>query len=146
MGAAMREMLDALREALQSGLLEDLRHAIELNEIKPDVGAGPGIDVIAHLKARSADGFGYDVLAQLGLLLDTRPALLPLGRDLENNRIWIWPGFAETPLAKLQPAEEVELRKIVRPPALEAMQKSGKYAGPRLVIGQDGVWHAFVVP
>jgi hypothetical protein len=144
-GLAVREMLEALRQAIVTGRIDELRHAVELNEVKPDVGAVAGKDVVAHLKAKSTDGEGYDVLATLALLLETKPQLLPLGRDLENNRVWLWPGFAETPLGKLTPAEEVELRKLVRGPALEAMRKDGKYKGPRLVIGQDGVWHTLLI-
>lgn len=145
-GPQVREMLDAIREAITSGQIEDLRIAVELNELKPAVGAGPGIDVITHLKSRSTDGQGYAALAVLSSLLDGPPVRLPLGRDLENNRVWIWPAFAETPLAKLTSAEHVALRKLVPEPALSAMLASGKYIGPRLVIGHDGVWHIFHMP
>jgi len=68
---------------------------------------------------------------------------LPLGRDLENNRIYIWPYFAEVPLAKLTPAQEVELLRLVPPAAVKAMRAAGRYTHWRLAIGADGTWHSF---
>jgi hypothetical protein len=69
--------------------------------------------------------------------------VLPLGRDLENNRLYVWPYFAEVPLDKLSPAQEVELLRLVSPAALKDMRSSGKYTHWRIVIGADGTWHSF---
>lgn len=143
MSFAVEELVTLLRQAVASGQIDGLKAALELNGVKPDVGANQDADVIGHLKASSADPEGYAVLAILSLLLDGPPILLPLGRDLENNRVWVWPAFAETPLARLTPTEQVQLRKLVREPELAKMRVKGKYSGPRLIIGQDGLWQAF---
>ena len=83
------------------------------------------------------------VLALACLLLDTGYATVPLGRDLENNRIYIWPYFAEVPLGKLSPAQQVELLRLVPPATAKEMMGTGKYTYWRLAIGADGTWHSF---
>jgi hypothetical protein len=139
----VRELREALVEAVRSGRIEDLRFAYDLGDIKPDLGSpGPG-DPIAHLKKVSGDGEGREVLAALSLLLETGYVVLPLGADLENNRLYIWPYFAEVPLDKLTPAQEVELLRLVPPAAAKAMKSAGKYSHWRLAIGADGAWHSF---
>ena len=87
----------------QSGRIEELRHAYELNELKPDLGAAAGGDPVAHWKKISGDGEGREILAALAQILDAGYVVLPLGRDLENNRVYVWPYFAEVPLASSRP-------------------------------------------
>ncbi len=48
-------------------------------------------------------------------MLEMPPAELPLGKDLENNIIYVWPYLAEAKLDKLTPAEEVDLLRLVSP-------------------------------
>ena len=79
----------------------------------------------------------------LAEILDAGYVVLPLGRDLENNRLYVWPYFAEVPLDKLSPAQEVELLRLVPPTALKEMRSAGKYTHWRIVIGADGTWHSF---
>ncbi len=124
--------------------MEDLRTAIELNEIKPAFSDGPVPDPIALLKQLSTDGHGFEILAAMANILDAGYATVPLGRDLENNRVYVWPHFAETGVSNLSPTAEVELHRLV--PAAEArrMQEAGKYTFWKLGIGADGVWHFFV--
>ena len=100
-------------------------------------------DPVAHWKKISGDGEGREVLAALAEILDAGYVVLPLGRDLENNRIYIWPYFAEVPLDKLTPAQEVELLRLVPPAAAKEMMATGKYTHWRLAIGADGTWHSF---
>jgi hypothetical protein len=69
--------------------------------------------------------------------------VLPLGRDIENNRLYIWPYFSEIPLAGLTPAQEVELLRLVPVAAAKAMRDKGRYTHWRLAIGADGAWHTF---
>ena len=137
------DMREAILAAVRSGRIEDLQHAWELNELKPDVGEPLTGDPVAHWKRISGDGNGREILAALGEILDAGYAVLPLGRDLENNRLYVWPYFAEVPLAKLTPPQEVELLRLVTPVMLEAMRKVGKYTHWRVVIGADGTWHSF---
>jgi hypothetical protein len=138
------DMREAILGAVGSGRIEDLRHAWELNELKPDLGVDlGGGDAIAHWKQISGDGEGREILAALGEILDAGCAVLPLGRDLENNRIYVWPYLAETDLAKLGPAQEVQLLRLVPPAAAKQMRATGKYTHWRLGIGADGTWHFF---
>ena len=83
------------------------------------------------------------MLAALAEILDAGYVALPLGRDLENNRIYVWPYFAEVPLQKLTPAQQVELLRLVPPAAAKEMLQTGKYTYWRLAIGADGTWHHF---
>lgn len=135
------DMREALLAAIESGDIEDLRHAYDLNDLKPDLGAPPKTDPVAHWKRISGDGQGREVLAALSLILDAGYVVLPLGPDLENNRVYVWPYFAEWPLAKLTPRQEVELLRLLPPSAVREMKDKGKYTHWRLAIGADGTWH-----
>lgn len=134
-------MHEAILEAVRSGRLDALREPIELNEIKPVIGDAAEGDPIEALRALSSDGSGRDVLAAIGAILACRWATVPAGRDLENNRVFVWPRFAETGLADLPPAERADLAKLVPPDALARMQAAGTYQAWRLGIGADGTWH-----
>ena len=137
-------MRSAILAAVESGDIGELRGAIELNEMKPDFGASPGSDPIAFLKTQSGDGEGREMLAILARLLDSAWAAIPGGRDIENNRMYVWPHFAEVPLARLTPAEEVALYRLVTPAEAKQMRDTGRWTSWRLSIGADGVWHGFV--
>ena len=138
----VREMRETLLSAVQSGQIEELRQAFELNDLKPDLGAAAG-DPVAHWKKVSGDGEGREVLAALSLILEAGYVVLPLGRDLENNRLYIWPYFAEIPLGGLTGAQEVELLRLVPPASVRDMRTKGRYTHWRLAIGADGAWHSF---
>jgi hypothetical protein len=137
------EMRNAILTAVQSGEIEDLRFAVELNELKPELGAAAGSDPIAHLKSLSGDGEGREILAVLGKLLDGGYALVPTGKDIENNRVYIWPYLAEVPLGTLSPAQQVELYRLVSPAEADAMRAAKKWTWWRLAIGADGTWLSF---
>lgn len=137
------EMRDAILAAVRMGSIEELRHAFELNELKPELGPEPVGDPVAYWKGISGDGEGREVLAILGELLDSGYVVQPLGRDIENNRIFVWPYFAEVPLGKLTPSQQVELLRLVPPAAAKEMMASGRYTYWRLAIGADGTWHSF---
>jgi hypothetical protein len=139
--APVLEMREAILAAVKSGRLDDLMTAIELNEIKPTFSDGPVADPIAHLRKLSTDGEGRDVLAALADILEAGYVALPLGRDIENNRIYVWPHFAETGVADLSPASEVELYRLVPVAEARRMRQDGQYDFWRIGIGADGVWH-----
>ena len=141
--APVAEMREAIMAAVRSGNIEELRHAFELNELKPELGPEPVGDPVAYWKKISGDGEGREVLAVLAEILEAGYVALPLGRDLENNRIYVWPYFAEVPLAKLTPAQQVELLRLAPPAAVREMMGTGKYTYWRLAIGADGTWHFF---
>jgi len=138
----VEEMREAILTAVRSGRIEDLRYAWELNELKPDLGVASS-DPIAHWKQISGDGQGREILAALAQILDAGYVVLPLGADIENNRLYVWPYFAEMRLDRLTPAQEVELLRLVSPAVLKDMRSAGAYTHWRIVIGADGTWHAF---
>ena len=140
------EMRELILSAVRSGRIEDLKAAIEINANRPDFGTGPGddnADPIQSLSALSGDGQGREILAALGEILDMPPAALPLGRDLENNLIYIWPYLAARPLDQLTGPEEVELYRLVTPAKAKEMREKKRWTWWRLAIGADGTWHAF---
>jgi hypothetical protein len=141
--APVRETREALLAAVQSGRIEDLREIYEQGDLKPDLGADAKGDPVAHWKRISGDGQGLEVLAALSLILEAGYVVLPLGADLENNRLYVWPYFADFPLQRLTPAQEVELLRLVPAAAAREMKAKGTYTHWRLVIGADGSWHAF---
>ena len=137
------EMRDAILAAAAIGDIGELRTPFEWNELPPDIADGPASDPIAHWRAASADGQGREILAALANMLSVPPAVLPGGRDIENNRVFVWPYLAELPLATLTPAQEVDLYRLVPPAEAKAIKDKGRYTGWRLVIGADGTWISF---
>jgi hypothetical protein len=130
--------------SVSSGSIEDLRTAIELNELPPAFSATASDDPIAGLKSASADGEGRQLLAIIGDLLAVGPARRPLGRDLENNTVYIWPYLAERPLGQLTPSEIVDLYRLVPADVIGTMRTTGRWTWYRVVIGADGTWHSFM--
>ncbi|MGZ5852036.1 MAG: hypothetical protein ACXWJH_05625, partial [Hyphomicrobium sp.] len=106
---AVEEMREAILAAALSGHIEELRVPLEWNEMKPDVTPNTNDDPIAYWKKTSGDGEGREVLAALANMLQMRHASVPLGKDFENNLIYVWPYLAEAKLDALTPAEEVDL-------------------------------------
>jgi hypothetical protein len=141
--APVQEMREAILSAVSTGRIEDLRHAYELNELKPDLAAEPVADPVAYWQRISGDGRGLEVLAALGQILEAGYVVLPTGRDLENNRIYVWPYFAEVPLAGLTPAQDVELMRLLGAATALNLRATGRYSWWRIAIGADGVWHSF---
>jgi hypothetical protein len=137
------EMRDMILTAVHTGQIEDLKSAIDLNGVKPDLGDSPGDDPITTLKAASADHEGREVLAILGEILEFEPAALPLGKDLENNLVYVWPYLAEKPLDQLRPPEEVALLRLVTPAKAAEMRDKKRWLWWRLAIDADGTWRAF---
>jgi hypothetical protein len=139
----VEEMRQAILSAAHSGEIEELREPLDWNEMKPEVAAPAGEDPIAYWKKTSGDGNGREVLAALANILPMRPAELPLGKDLENNIIYVWPYLAEMDLGTLTPAQEVDLLRLVGPEEAKAMREKKKWTWWRLTIGADGTWHSF---
>ncbi len=138
--ADLRELLIA---AVRSGNADDLKVALEWNEVRPDLGFDSNVEPIGALKAASADGAGHETLAALGDILELPPAALPLGKDLENNLIYVWPYLAEKPLDTLSAAELVDLYRLVPAAKVSEMREKKRWTWWRLVIGADGNWHMF---
>ena len=136
----VKRMLKQIAGAAESGDIEAMRIVFESNELKPMVATSFVDDPIAFWKKASADGTGRDVLAAMLNVLSTGYVRLGQGKD----EIFIWPYFAAIDLAKLTPAQEVELYRIVPPELAVAMKKSGKYSYYRLGVSPTGVWQYFL--
>ena len=140
---AVGEMRDGILAAVKSGRIEDLLVPIAWNELPPTFAAEPTPDPIAYWKKLSGDGEGREILAVLAGLFDAGFTVLPVGRDVENSRLYVWPRFAEMPLDKLSSEDEVQLYRITTPALLKSMREKKRWIGWRLTIGADGTWHSF---
>jgi hypothetical protein len=137
------EMRDALLMAVRSGNIDDLKSAIQWNEMPPVIAAGKIDDPIAYWKSISGDGQGREILAIIDNVLSAGHAVLPVGRDVENSKLFVWPRFAEMDLSKLKPEEEVQLYRLATPAEVKVMIAKKKWLGYRIAIGAEGTWHSF---
>ncbi|WP_198491342.1 hypothetical protein [Hyphomicrobium sulfonivorans] len=137
------EMHAALLAAAQAGNLEDLREPLEWNEMMPETTAGADEHPIDHWRKTSADGSGHEILRVLASILELPPAELPLGKDIENNIIYVWPYLAEADLANLTATQASDLERLVGAEKAQAMRTDKKWSWWRLTIGADGTWHSF---
>ena len=141
--AQVSEMREMILAAVRSGNADDLKPAIEWNAARPDLGLDAKDDPVSALKAASADGAGRETLAALGEILDLPPAALPLGKDLENNLIYVWPYLAERSQDTLSASEQIDLYRLVPHAKVVEMREKKRWMWWRLVIGADGTWHVF---
>ncbi len=122
----VEEMRENILAAVQLGAISELKTAIEWNELKPDFGDGAHDDPIAYWKKISADGDGKEILAEIANILALPPARLAIGKDAENNIVYVWPYLAELPLDRLTAAEQVDLYRLVPPALAKSMQEKEK--------------------
>ena len=141
--APVQEMREAILTAVRSGNIDDLRPALEWNELRPHIADQPVDDPIAYWKTISGDGQGREILAILADILDCAHVALPIGKDIENNLVFVWPALAEADLARLTPQQEVALYRLVTPAEVKAMRENKRWQWWRLAIGADGTWHSF---
>ncbi len=141
--AAVAEMRDGILAAVKSGRIEDLQMPIAWNELPPAFAKEATPNPIEFFKKQSGDGEGREILAIIASLLEAGHTTIPTGKDVENNRLFVWPRFAELPLENLRPEDEVELYRLITPDMLKLMRKQKKWTWYRLVIGADGTWHSF---
>jgi hypothetical protein len=137
------EMRDGILAAVRTGNIEDLKVALQWNELPPVIADKPVEDPIAYWKSVSGDGQGREILAMIESLFAAGYAVLPVGRDIENNKLYVWPRFAEMDLATLKPEDEVQLYRLVKPADVKLMIAKKRWLGYRLAIGADGTWHSF---
>ena len=136
----IRDTLQSIVVAAQSGNIDDMLSVLEENELPPMLSDKAVGDPIAFWKKESADGKGQDILAAILNVFSS--GFLRKGEGKEA--MYIWPYFAEMDLTKLTPSQEVDLYRLVPPPQGVEMKKSGKYTYYRAGIGADGVWHYFL--
>ena len=135
-GRIRAEMLSAA----MSGDIEAMRIPVEMNEIPPMIAKEKISDPVAYWRKVARDGEGREILAIMVELFRTGFVRKAAGT---GDEMYIWPYFAEIPLDKLTPAQEVELLTLVTPDQLNAMRVSGKYDHYRIGIAHDGTWHFF---
>jgi hypothetical protein len=133
-------MRRAILAAALSGEIEAMRVPVEMNEIPPVIAAQKVPDPIAHWRKVSGDGEGREILAILIRLFRAGYVRKASGTP---DELYIWPYFAEMPVDKLTPAQEVELLTVIPTSRLKAMQASGRYDYYRIAIARDGTWHFF---
>jgi hypothetical protein len=136
----VKRTVNAIAEAAASGDIERMRAVLEQNELKPMVSPTNVEDPIEYWKKASADGMGREVLAAMLNVLAS--GFVHVGKG--QNELYVWPYFAESNLALLTPAQEVELYRIMSPSIAVSMKQSGKYSYYRLGISPEGVWHYFL--
>ncbi len=139
----VQEMRDAILVAVESGDIDELRTAIEWNELRPEFQVPREEDPIEFWRKTSKDGKGAEILEILGKLLEAGPASLPIGRDFENNAVYVWPYLSEVAAKSLSEDDKTELAKLMPKETVEDFTKSGKWPWYRLAIGADGTWHIF---
>jgi hypothetical protein len=137
------EMRDGILAAVRAGNIEELKVALQWNELLPVIADKPVEDPIAYWKSVSGDGQGREILAVIESLFAAGYAVLPVGRDVENNKLYVWPRFAEMDLTTLKPEDEVQLYRLVKPADVKLMIAKKRWLGYRLAIGADGTWHSF---
>lgn len=142
----VQEMRDAIVAAAEAGDLEEMRAVLEWNELRPDLGIKREEDAIEAWRARSRDGNGMEVLATLSELLSGASARLPIGRDIENNDVFVWPYLSELDGKALDARQIVQLYRMVPADVADGFIKSGKWDWYRVAIGADGTWHIFAKP
>lgn len=134
-------MRAAILGAAASGDIEQMRVPVDMNEIPPMVAKEKVGDLAPYWKKISGDGQGREIMATAVELFRTGFVRKP---QAAGGDMYIWPYFAEMPLDKLTPAQEVELLTLVSPARLKEMRAKGQYDGYRIGITQDGVWHFFM--
>jgi hypothetical protein len=139
----IEDLRDVILTAARSGNIEELKTAFEVSGVVPDLGIEAASDPIKALKEHSEDHEGREILAALVQALEMPPVALPLGNDIENNLIYVWPYLAERPIDKLTPAEEVDLYRLVTPAKAVEMREKKRWLWWRLVIAADGSWTSF---
>ncbi|AWM24271.1 hypothetical protein [Sinorhizobium fredii] len=140
--APVARMRELIVEAAASGDIERLRPLLGKGPTQTQVsGSGGEEDPIATLKGLSGDQDGVEILAILLDVLSTGFVLADKGTPEEA---YVWPYFAEKPLASLTPPEKVDLFRLVTAGDFAGMEELGNYNFYRVGITPDGQWKFFV--
>jgi hypothetical protein len=136
------DLRDAILAAARSGNIEELRSVFKMGAL-PDLGVAGTDDPIKALKGQSANGEGREILAALVNLLEMPPATKPIGRDIENNSVYVWPYLAAKQPDKLTPSEDVDLYRLVSPAKAAEIHEKKRWLWWCLAIAADGTWLTF---
>jgi hypothetical protein len=130
-----------LIEAAMSGDLEKLRTLMNEQPEPPAVALGDAGDPIEYLKELSADADGREILAILLEVMEM--GFVHVGEGTADE-LYVWPYFAEYPLAALTPSQMVELFTLLTAADYEDMKSYGSYTFFRVGISPDGRWRFFL--
>jgi hypothetical protein len=130
-----------LIDAAKSGDLEKLRALMNEQPEPPAVALGDPGDPIEYLKALSADADGREILAILLEVMEM--GFVHVGEGTVEE-LFVWPYFAEYPLAALTPSQMVELFTLLTAADYEDMKSYGSYTFFRVGISADGRWRFFL--
>ena len=139
--APVARIREQILEAARSGDIERLRPIIDGNGITPTFSFVGETDAIAFWKETSGDSEGRELLAIMSEIFEA--GFLHSGAGTADE-IYIWPYFAEIPLDKLTPAQQVELYRLVTAQDVKDMREFGSYIFYRAGITPDGQWQYFV--
>ena len=134
----VRRMRDLLIEAATSGDIERLRVLMNPGPNQTRIVLeSSDTDPVAALKQLSGDEEGLEILAIMIDILSTGFVRVDAGTP---DEAYVWPYFAEKPLALLTLPEKVELLRIVTAGDVAEMQELGNYNFFRMGISPDGQW------
>lgn len=140
--APVARMRELIVEAAASGDIERLRPLLGKGPTQTQVtGVNADEDPIAILKSLSGDQDGVEILAILLDVLSTGFVQVDKGTPQEA---YVWPYFAEKPLASLTPPEKVDLFRLVTAGDFADMEEFGSYNFYRVGIMPDGKWKFFI--
>lgn len=139
--APVARLRQQLIDTARAGDIDGLKAIIEGNELVPKFSFDDESDPIAYWKEASGDGEGREILA---IMLEVLQAgFVKVAHDPQDP-IYVWPYFAEIPLAGLTPMQEVELYMLVTAQDRRDMEEFGAYNFFRLGIAEDGQWQYFI--
>jgi len=138
----VRRMRELILEATKTGDIDKLRPLIGYGDDVTMLSLG-GIeeDPLNFLKSLSGDKEGHEILAILSEVLESGFVRMDEGTDTE---LYVWPYFFAWPLDKLNPAQKVELYRLVTYGDFQDMEAFGAYIFYRLGITPRGRWRFFV--
>ncbi|MGF6172230.1 hypothetical protein [Ensifer sp. 4252] len=140
--APVARMRELIVEAAASGDIERLRPLLGKGPTQTQVtGVNADEDPIAILKSLSGDQDGVEILAILLDVLSTGFVQVEKGTPQEA---YVWPYFAEKPLASLTAPEKVDLFRLVTAGDFADMEEFGSYNFYRVGIMPDGKWKFFI--
>lgn len=139
--APVARMRELIVEAAASGDIERLRPLLGKGPTQTQVAGTGDEDPIATLKGLSGDQDGIEILA---ILLDVLSTGFVLADKGTQDEAYVWPYFAEKPLASLTPPEKVELFRLVTAGDFAGMEELGNYNFYRVGITPDGRWKFFI--
>jgi hypothetical protein len=136
--ARMREKILA---AARSGDLNQVAALMHAGSTVPIFSLNDDKEPIPFWQANYPDSNGVEVLSILIQILESGVVHVDKGTPQD---MYVWPYFARMPLDGLNPAQKVQLFKIITGTDYKDMLDFGAYNFYRLGISPDGTWQFFV--